>query len=1047
VVNNRRVSDGRRKMNMGGLDMLSVRWFAVFILGLAISCGDLSAAVTGQWNFDNSGNPLAADIGDPIEYYDGVGGDTEAATVFGLTSDLGIPNIGGTPAAVMGFPQTDLLMGYKLFHGVPSNGGGFFANQYTVIMDIMFPASSSGVWRALFQTDTFNSDNDDAEFYLDGSNGVGINGVYNGNVPADTWVRMAIAVDLTKETEQITKYINGVKVGTNGGELDSRFAMNGTDLAPDDCVLLFTDGYAGGPYSAPGYVSSIQTRDVCLTDVEVAALGGPSASGIPTSSEAQAVITAFTPQDGAVGYWPDARVAIIVEDVGAALQPASVQLLIDDQAVTPSVEKIGAITTVTYAEDTVLAPGSEHTVQFSFTDSLGTDVQETRSFTVANYTNIQLSEPLYFEDFEGVAETALPAGWTAWNYSDEFGWDPGNTDPQDIGSAVYADWTVIDSSRFTQPMVTYDQGALTDDYQRVLTPNPSNVVNGMPVDELASGKILFGNAGYRNGDVVIYITSPSYDLSGATNVYLSFHSIYEQNQDNIGALEYSVDGGTSWLPVVYMIDEEEIVLDGEGNVDAVATLTAENDDQAVSVDPDLGPAHADFLGAPITQALAPFISGRVDDDARESKRVELFRLSAADEQANVQFRFLLTGTDSWYWGIDNFGLYSLIQTPPPVIDTAPASATRHVGTPVSFTVVASGEGELTYQWLFEGSEIPGETGTELVVDSISMADAGAYTVAVSNSGGTTVSPAAVLTVLPAIDTVFGMWNFDQGDLTPASGACVLQYADAATSGLVSFETTGGAVPGIGGEAAEFLRVPAFTDAANGLNWTFVGAGGNGGGEYINQYTMIFDVLIPGDLNWTPFFNTLPSNGNDADWYVDDAGAIGIGALGYSAAGAFTVDQWHRVAFVADLGLGVVRYYVDGVEVFQRTGGSMLEGRFSLYNDQHEGPDVRLFNEPSGSYTHELLVSSIFFINETLTPQEVMGLGGPTAAGIEYVPAGDAPELMIGMENGKVVLTWDGPGRLEQADTPSGPWEELIGATSPVQFDPVAGVKFFQVVTP
>ena len=49
----------------------------------------------------------------------------------------------------------------------------------------------------------------------------------------------------------------------------------------------------------------------------------------------------------------------------------------------------------------------------------------------------------------------------------------------------------------------------------------------------------------------------------------------------------------------------------------------------------------------------------------ESKRVEIFRLPEADDQAQVRFRFAYCGTDSWYFGVDNFGIYSISTEPEP----------------------------------------------------------------------------------------------------------------------------------------------------------------------------------------------------------------------------------------------------------------------------------------------------------------------------------------------------------------------------------------------
>ena len=70
----------------------------------------------------------------------------------------------------------------------------------------------------------------------------------------------------------------------------------------------------------------------------------------------------------------------------------------------------------------------------------------------------------------------------------------------------------------------------------------------------------------------------------------------------------------------------------------------------------------------------------------------------------------------------------------------------------------------------------------------------------------------------------------------------------------------------------------------------------GAGGYVNQYTMGWDLFVPKPLGWTPLFNSAPDNGNDADFYVDDTGRLGIGALGYSPADALKAGQWHRVIF-------------------------------------------------------------------------------------------------------------------------------------------------------
>lgn len=70
------------------------------------------------------------------------------------------------------------------------------------------------------------------------------------------------------------------------------------------------------------------------------------------------------------------------------------------------------------------------------------------------------------------------------------------------------------------------------------------------------------------------------------------------------------------------------------------------------------------------------------------------------------------------------------------------------GGTATFTVAATGSPPPTYQWRFNGTAIPGATGTTLVIPNVTAANAGDYTVSVSNPYGTVVSFAAMLIVRP-----------------------------------------------------------------------------------------------------------------------------------------------------------------------------------------------------------------------------------------------------------------------------------------------------------
>ncbi len=86
---------------------------------------------------------------------------------------------------------------------------------------------------------------------------------------------------------------------------------------------------------------------------------------------------------------------------------------------------------------------------------------------------------------------------------------------------------------------------------------------------------------------------------------------------------------------------------------------------------------------------------------------------------------------------------------PPLIAAQPRSQSVVRGTRVTFSVTVSGTSPFSYQWVFNGTNIEGETNALLVLDSVQASQAGSYSVKVRNRGGSVTSLTATLTVLPA----------------------------------------------------------------------------------------------------------------------------------------------------------------------------------------------------------------------------------------------------------------------------------------------------------
>ena len=84
----------------------------------------------------------------------------------------------------------------------------------------------------------------------------------------------------------------------------------------------------------------------------------------------------------------------------------------------------------------------------------------------------------------------------------------------------------------------------------------------------------------------------------------------------------------------------------------------------------------------------------------------------------------------------------------PAITTQPTNRSVTVGDDATFTVVATGT-PLNYQWRKNGRNISGAHSATYTISSATEADAGSYTVVVTNVAGREVSTAATLTVTPA----------------------------------------------------------------------------------------------------------------------------------------------------------------------------------------------------------------------------------------------------------------------------------------------------------
>jgi hypothetical protein len=378
--------------------------------------------------------------------------------------------------------------------------------------------------------------------------------------------------------------------------------------------------------------------------------------------------------------------SLVIADGSTAVDDNSIALTVNGKPVTVTKDRQGSSVTVTYAPTTLQVPDQKQTAEITFKNA-GGSYTRTQDFTFRNLKNLVLPAPLVTENFDSYDEGAVPTGWNAINFTTTIT-DHDFEDLDDLNSDTYKGWIVVSRDR------------LSGLKSRIFNVAPGQTLNGadVTVDDLSQGNLLYAESDTRDGDQVQFITSKPFNLSSITNVVMTFSSLYEQNQDNIGAVEYSVDGGTSWLPVVYFLDIADsggdIKLNPDGTVDAVATLTSPNADTAAWVDNGVqkGDKYGDGILAPITQALGDYIAPRINDDPVIDKRIEVFRLPQASKKADVRLRFSQLGTGSWYFGVDNIAFYE-----------DPAPITTGGGGTATLTIATATGGQLTVSWTGSGT--------------------------------------------------------------------------------------------------------------------------------------------------------------------------------------------------------------------------------------------------------------------------------------------------------------------------------------------------------
>jgi hypothetical protein len=388
------------------------------------------------------------------------------------------------------------------------------------------------------------------------------------------------------------------------------------------------------------------------------------------------------------------NLTLVLADGTHPVDDTSISLTVDGKSITPVKQRQGNLLVVSdggAAFPGLQLPADVHTATLIYKDSTGA-YSRTNQW---NFNNVEIlnlpANPVLTENFDEYPEatnaaSAVPPGWTAWNYTAENtpGWDLSNK-----GSDSFLNWVLIS----TDDVLVIESSSLSYD--------PNQLINGQPVANFASGNVLWATSDGRSGVQAQFCVSAPFDLSSVTNPVLVFSSLLRMSNGGNAqsdGIEYSIDGGQTWLPGISYVtvaygSEGYIMLTPDGSIDVVRTMSVPFP-TLIWTDPATGQTGGGTFGSalaePVTQALAPHLVPRSNNTITSTK-VDGFRLPNASLQKDVRLRFYQLGSCSWWFGVDNLAFYDV--APPVVAPLVPHINTIQIAGP-NVTITWSNGGTL-----------------------------------------------------------------------------------------------------------------------------------------------------------------------------------------------------------------------------------------------------------------------------------------------------------------------------------------------------------------
>jgi hypothetical protein len=383
-------------------------------------------------------------------------------------------------------------------------------------------------------------------------------------------------------------------------------------------------------------------------------------------------------------------------------------------------------------------------------------------------------------------------------------------------------------------------------------------------------------------------------------------------------------------------------------------------------------------------------------------------------------------------------IYALAAPFGPVVYTQPQSSTKYVHDSISLSAVADGTDPLTLQWKKNGSNVPGATGTSLPLPDLQFADAGNYSLAVTNPIGFTNSSTATLAVLslPPPDLtneLIAYWTFDETNGVAAADSS----GRGNSASLFEFPVDDSQwVPGVIGGALHF-------STNNGAGNYRVGTDNSINFDNGNLFTFSFWAKRdPGPTGTNPRFFAPVSGQSWVGWTP----GRGVGFLTPAVSSEPVSNAWHHFAVTYDRLAGSYSLYVDGVRQVSNATGYARNDPTVPAQYWFIGHSEN-FATTTDSFTG--LLDDVRIYNRLLNFNDIQAL----------FLTGGQPRLIVTSSGSSITLSWPlgalGFNLYTAGNVSGGPWTPVgisptissDGATQSVTVTLTSANKFYRLQKP